>query len=102
LQRTALRIERNFAREISPDAERTAKVVRINDEIGVRWLYSFLSADKRKTYCLYEAPNADAIRAARPWGVDASSGLETAPGIKDHGKVRAFVQAALHAEREAA
>lgn len=57
-------IERNFAREISPDAERTAKVVRINDEIGVRWLYSFLSADKRKTYCLYEAPNAEAIRAA--------------------------------------
>ena len=57
-------IERNFALEIAPDAERTAKVVRINDEIGVRWLYSFLSADKRKTYCLYEAPNAEAIRAA--------------------------------------
>jgi hypothetical protein len=36
----------------------------INDEIGVQWLYSFLSDDKRKTYCLYEAPSADAIRAA--------------------------------------
>ena len=30
---------------------------RINDDEGVRWLYSFLSADKRKTYCLYEAPS---------------------------------------------
>jgi hypothetical protein len=36
----------------------------VNDEIGIRWLFSFLSADKRKTYCLYEAPNAEAIRAA--------------------------------------
>jgi hypothetical protein len=30
----------------------------------VRWLYSFLSADRRKTYCLYEAPSPDAIRRA--------------------------------------
>jgi len=30
---------------------------------------------------------ADAIRIARPWGVDASSRLESAPGIKDHQKV---------------
>lgn len=37
---------------------------------------------------------AAAIRIARPWGVDASSSLETAPGIKDHEKVRAFIRAA--------
>lgn len=30
----------------------------------MRWLYSFLSADKRKTYCLYEAESPDAIRRA--------------------------------------
>jgi phosphoribosylanthranilate isomerase len=35
-----------------------------------------------------------AIDAVRPWGVDASSSLETAPGIKDHARVRAFVEAA--------
>ena len=35
-----------------------------------------------------------AIEAVRPWAVDASSSLETEPGIKDHERVRAFVEAA--------
>ena len=37
----------------------------------------------------------EAIRLARPWGVDACSRLETAPGRKDHARMRAFVKAAL-------
>lgn len=37
---------------------------------------------------------AEAIRAAAPWGVDASSRLESAPGIKEHKKVREFIRAA--------
>jgi phosphoribosylanthranilate isomerase len=41
---------------------------------------------------------AEAIRIAKPWGVDASSRLESAPGIKDPEKVRQFVKAALAAE----
>lgn len=40
---------------------------------------------------------AAAIRAARPWGVDASSRLETSPGVKDREKVRRFVEAAFAA-----
>jgi indole-3-glycerol phosphate synthase len=36
----------------------------------------------------------EAVRAVRPWAVDAASQLERAPGIKDHAKVRAFVAAA--------
>jgi indole-3-glycerol phosphate synthase / phosphoribosylanthranilate isomerase len=36
----------------------------------------------------------DAVRAVRPWAVDAASQLEAEPGIKDHAKVRAFVAAA--------
>jgi indole-3-glycerol phosphate synthase/phosphoribosylanthranilate isomerase len=36
----------------------------------------------------------DAIVAVRPWAVDASSSLEREPGIKDHDKVRAYVEAA--------
>jgi indole-3-glycerol phosphate synthase len=35
-----------------------------------------------------------AIERVRPWAVDASSSLETAPGIKDHARVRAYVEAA--------
>ncbi len=57
-------VERNYAAELEPSLEAADGINRINDEEGVRWLYSFLSADKRKTYCLYEAPSPDAIRAA--------------------------------------
>ena len=37
---------------------------------------------------------AAAIRAVRPWAVDASSCLEVTPGVKDHARVRAYVAAA--------
>ena len=57
-------VERQYADALEAAAERIDGINRINDEEGVRWLYSFLSADKRKTYCLYEAPSSDAIRRA--------------------------------------
>ena len=57
-------IERNFAEELEVTKDDVDRVQRINDEAGVKWLISFLSADKKKTYCLYEAPSAEAIRLA--------------------------------------
>lgn len=57
-------IERNFAEEVEATKDIADNIIRINDEEGVRWLFSFLSPDKRKTHCLYEAPNAEAIRIA--------------------------------------
>ena len=57
-------IERNFAEEVEATKDIADNIIRINDEEGVRWLFSFLSPDKRKTYCLYEAANAEAIRIA--------------------------------------
>ena len=57
-------IERNLAEQIL-DVESVAPAInQINAEAGIQWLISFLSADKRKTYCLYEYPNVEAIREA--------------------------------------
>lgn len=57
-------VERAYAEELEPNIDLADGINRINAEAGVRWLYSFLSADKRKTYCLYEAPSPEAIRTA--------------------------------------
>jgi len=57
-------VQRDFAEAIEVKGED----VKLWDEIyvdeGVRWLYSFLSLGRRKTFCLYEAPSADVVRRA--------------------------------------
>jgi hypothetical protein len=57
-------IERNFAEQmqLTDDAARFLK--EINTDVGVHWLFSFLSADRKKTYCLYEAASAEMILEA--------------------------------------
>jgi hypothetical protein len=57
-------IEREFAEQLDLTKEQVEKVNLINDQEGVQWIFSFLSADKKKTYCLYDAPNPEAIRSA--------------------------------------
>ncbi len=70
-------IERNFAEQLEVSPEAAAGIIRINDDVGVRWLYSFLSADKMKTYCLYEASSVELIReAARRNGLPADVVIE--------------------------
>ena len=65
-------VERNFAEVLEVGAEEAAGIIAVNDDVGVRWVYSFLSADKRKTYCLYEAESEEAIlEAARRNGIPA-------------------------------
>jgi hypothetical protein len=70
-------IERNFAEQIQPTPETATAIKQINTDVGVNWLFSFLSADKKKTYCLYEAENPEALReAARRANVPADVIIE--------------------------
>ena len=65
-------IERNYAEQLELTKDSAVELKAANDEIGVAWLFSFLSGDKKKTYCLYEAPSAEAIvEAARLAGLPA-------------------------------
>ena len=57
-------IERNFAEQVSLTGELVQGVKSVASEEGNNWMFSFLSADKKKMYCLYEAPSPDTIRAA--------------------------------------
>jgi len=57
-------IERNFAEQLNLTPDDIGAVSKVNGELGVNWLFSFLSADKRKTYCLYEAKDPESIREA--------------------------------------
>lgn len=76
-------IERNFAESLNPSAVDLKAIVDINNIVGVKWLYSFLSADKRKTYCLYEAESGEAIReAARRAGLPADIIIELAGELR--------------------
>jgi hypothetical protein len=57
-------IERRFAEDVDVSSDDVKLIDEINADESVRWIFSFLSADKRKTYCLYEAPSPEAILAA--------------------------------------
>ena len=81
-------IERNFAESLNATEKDLKAVIDINTQLGVKWLHSFLSADKRKTYCLYEAASGDAIReAARRAGLPADIVIELAGKLRTDGMV---------------
>jgi hypothetical protein len=57
-------IERSFAEQLELSDDDVRLIEDVNADEGVRWLFSFLSADRRRSYCLYEAPSPDEIIAA--------------------------------------
>jgi hypothetical protein len=72
-------IERNFAEQLDLTNDDVTLIEEINADEGVSWLFSFLSADRHRSYCLYEAPSPDAIiTAAKRAGIPADAVTEVA------------------------
>ena len=70
-------IERNFAERLALDANAIEAFNAYNSGEELRWLFSFLSADKKKTYCLYEAADGAAlIKQAEDLGIPADAIVE--------------------------
>ena len=62
-------VEREFADGLeipvtAEGAETCMAVVDQNADSGVTWIHSYVSEDKRKTYCVYDGPSPEAIRRA--------------------------------------
>jgi Protein of unknown function (DUF4242) len=65
-------IERRYAEQLDMSDDDVRLLQEVNADEGVRWLYSFLSADRRRSYCLYEAPSPEPlVTAARRAGIPA-------------------------------
>lgn len=70
-------IERSFAEQLNLDATAIDGINDYNSRADLRWLFSFLSADKKKTYCLYEAADAEAlVKQAEDLGIPLDAIVE--------------------------
>jgi hypothetical protein len=77
-------IERAFAEQLDLTSDDVRLIDEINADEGVRWLFSFLSADRMRSYCLYEAPSPEAIViAARRADVPVDSIVEVNPAAAE-------------------
>jgi phosphoribosylanthranilate isomerase len=97
--------------ELSPDAAANAEAMLLDGPAGelyggagrtFDWALARAAGIRIVVAGGLDAANvAEAIAVARPWGVDACSRIEAAPGKKDHAKMQAFIQAALLAALQA-
>jgi phosphoribosylanthranilate isomerase len=94
-----------FAREGAPAflVDASVKGIYGGSGVTVDWI---AASELAKNYPLLLAGGltpenvADAVEQVKPWGVDVASGVESAPGKKDSGKMKAFVRAVQSKSRE--
>jgi hypothetical protein len=88
-------IERDFGEQLDLTDDAVELIDEIGVEEGVHWVFSFLTADRRRTYCLYEAPSPDAIfAAARRANVPADAVVEVSPAVAQFsGRLRDWAEA---------
>lgn len=55
-------VERNFGEQADLPPENLEQINDVVNEVGAEWITSFLSADGKKTYCIYEANNPEQLR----------------------------------------
>jgi hypothetical protein len=60
-------IERTFPNGLSipmtqEGRKACAGVVNVNADAGVTWVHSYVSPDRKKTFCIYDGPSPEAIR----------------------------------------
>jgi Nickel responsive protein SCO4226-like len=89
-------IERTFAEQLDLTDDDVRLIEDVNADEGVRWLFSFLSADRRRSYCLYESPSPDAIMtAAGRAGVPVDAIVEVGAAVPEFaGRLRDWAAAA--------
>jgi hypothetical protein len=77
-------IERTFDEDVDLSSDDVRLIDEINVDESVHWLFSFLSADRRRSYCLYEAPSPEAIvAAARRANLPADAVVEVDPAAPE-------------------
>jgi uncharacterized protein DUF4242 len=62
-------VERTFPKglaiPVTPEGAKAVQgVISRNAELGVTWVHSYVSDDKKRTYCIYDGPDPDTIRKA--------------------------------------
>lgn len=94
-----------FAREVAPAFLLDASVKGVYGGSGVTADWS-AAAELARKYPLLLAGGltpenvAEAVGRVKPWGVDVASGVESTPGEKDAGKMKAFVQAVRNGQSQ--
>jgi len=70
-------VERNFPEKADISEEDLRQIKQVTDELGPDWVFTFLSSDKKKAYCLYEARDPEQLREhAQVVGIPADSIME--------------------------